>query len=138
MGSNLNYDGDNVDYDEFYKAFGYDAAMYGLDSVQQAASVESRRNIGKFARDLGRLVDKGLPGLEANVKSKLLNARLVSCVPETTKTFSELLSDKNWALLIVIFENQVDYRTVIPGHLSQEVVINKMDQRQPVNGRRFN
>ncbi|CAF0889926.1 unnamed protein product, partial [Brachionus calyciflorus] len=34
--------------------------------------------------------------------------------------------------------NQVDYRTVIPGNFSQEVVINKLDQRQPVNGRRFN
>ena len=39
MGSNLNYDGENVDYDEFYKAFGYDAAMYGWDSVQQAAVI---------------------------------------------------------------------------------------------------
>ena len=162
MGSNLNYDGDNVDYDEFYKAFGYDAAMYGWDSVQQAAvimyclsgkalrvynsmSETERKDIGRifaklketcfkpteyylnlfysralnssetlasFARDLERLVDKGLPGLEANVKSKLLKARLVSCVPETTKTFLELLSDKNWAELIVIFENQVDYRTM--------------------------
>ena len=86
--------------------------------------------LASFARDLERLVDKGLPGLEANVKSKLLKARLVSCVPETTKTFLEPLSDKNLAEFIVRFENQVNYRTVIPVHFSQEVVINKMDQKQ--------
>ncbi|CAF0846861.1 unnamed protein product [Brachionus calyciflorus] len=130
MGSNLNYDDDNVDYDEFYKAFGYDAAMYVWDRFQQAevimfclsgkalivyksVSEADRNDIGRifaklketcfkpteyylnlfytralnpgetlasFARDLERFVDKDLPGLEANIKSKLLKARLVSCV----------------------------------------------------------
>ncbi|RNA17154.1 hypothetical protein BpHYR1_004122 [Brachionus plicatilis] len=45
MGSNLNYDGENVDFDEFYKAFGYDSAMYGWDSIQQAAVLFVRKPV---------------------------------------------------------------------------------------------
>ena len=78
-------------------------------------------SLASFARDLEKLVDKGLPGLDVTVKSKLLKARLVSSVPETTKTFLELIADKKWSELIVIFENQVDFKSVLPGQFKQEI-----------------
>ncbi|RNA04946.1 hypothetical protein BpHYR1_006452 [Brachionus plicatilis] len=50
--------------------------------------------------------------------------------PENTKNFLESLSDKTWGELITIFENQVDYKSVVPGQFSQEIVINRVEQRQ--------
>ncbi|RNA30354.1 hypothetical protein BpHYR1_050047 [Brachionus plicatilis] len=150
MVSNLNYDGENVDYDDFYKAFGYDAAMNISDNVQQAHVIQyclsgkalrlynsmtdrvflesvlqlntkSGESIASFAKDLERLVDKDLPGLDGTVKTKLLKSRLVSSVPENTKDFLELLSDRTLGELIIISENQVAYKSVVPGQFSQEI-----------------
>ncbi|RMZ96863.1 hypothetical protein BpHYR1_020030, partial [Brachionus plicatilis] len=81
--------------------------------------------------------DKGLPGLDVTVKSKLLKARLVSSVPETTKTFLELIADKKWSELIEIFENQVDYKSVLPGQFKQEIEINKAVPKPQYETRRF-
>ena len=50
----------------------------------------------------------------------------------------ELLADKKWPELIVIFENQVDYRSVIPSQFNQEIQINRLDQKHEREERRFN
>ncbi len=38
-GANLVFDGENMLFDEFYNAFGYDAVMYMWDEAQQARAI---------------------------------------------------------------------------------------------------
>lgn len=63
--------------------------------------------IGQFCRVLEGLLDKAK--CTGDMREKLLRWRLISVVPESTRQFMELLSDKSWDELVTIFEKQTDY-----------------------------
>lgn len=63
--------------------------------------------IGQFCRALEGLLDKAK--CTGDMRETLLRWRLISVVPESTRQFMELLSDKSWDELVTIFEKQTDY-----------------------------
>lgn len=90
--------------------------------------------IGDFCHDIERLLDKGMPGLELNGRSRMLMSRLVSTVPSHIKSFLELQSDKSWSDIVSVFDKSVDYKEMYTGNFQQikqePMEINKMEHRE--------
>lgn len=74
--------------------------------------LKPEESIASFCHDIERLLNKGMPGLETESKSKLLRARLIANVPENVKNYMEMLSDKSWRDLVALFDKSVDYISI--------------------------
>ena len=104
--------------------------------------MEPGESIAKYCISIQNLLDKGLPGLDKSHREQMLKARLIAVVPENVKNFLELLGDRSWNELMVIFEKQTDYRLVVPPptHLVADTNRIVTIERRPTtpDRRRFN
>ncbi|RNA29077.1 hypothetical protein BpHYR1_038437 [Brachionus plicatilis] len=151
MGNNVAYEGERGCYDEFVAAFRYNCIIYGWDTKKQAEAIEfclvgmakkaydqmqaaDKEDIKKILDTKAIILDKGMPGLEPNGRSRMLMSRLVSTVPSHIKSFLELQSDKSWSDIVSVFDKSVDYKEMYTGYFQQikqePMEINKMEQRE--------
>ncbi|CAF1093470.1 unnamed protein product, partial [Brachionus calyciflorus] len=122
IGNNLVYDGENGTFDEFEAAFKYDCIIYNWKNAQKIEAIQIC-----FCYEIEKLIDKGLPGLDEENRTRMLRPRLLS---ETIKNYLELLSDKKWPEIVQIFDKSVDYKEIYQGkfQIKQEVDLNKIEQ----------
>ncbi|CAF1093786.1 unnamed protein product [Brachionus calyciflorus] len=92
--------------------------------------LKHEEKISTFCYEIEKLIDKGLPRLDEENRTRMLRSRLLSAVPETIKNYLELLSDKKWPEIVQIFDKTVDYKEIYQGkfQIKEEVDLNKIEQ----------
>lgn len=95
--------------------------------------LKSDEKISTFCYEIEKLIDKGLPGLDDENRTRMLRSRLLSAVPENIKNYLELLSDKKWSEIVGIFDKSVDYKEIYQGQfqIKEEVDLNRVEQSRP-------
>ena len=73
-----------------------------------------------------------MPGLDTTARDRFLKARLIANVPESVKTFLEMMSDKTWAELYDIFSKSNDY-SKMSSNVSEFGIKRGRQRREPKN-----
>lgn len=91
------------------------------------------QKISDFCYEIEKLMDKALPNLDEDNRTRMLRSRLLSAVPEHIKSYLELLSDKKWKEIVAIFDKSVDYKEIYQGsfQIKEEVDVQRVEFSAP-------
>lgn len=84
-------------------------------------SLNPNETISSFCHAIQTLLERGMPSLDDDTKTKMLRAKLIPVVPSYVKNFLEMFPEKSWDQIVLIFDRSTDFKSIVP-----DVDVNRM------------